>query len=130
MNLIKIWPALALTACLSSSLAHAQQNNLAPPPPELQKLEEGEPPAVTIKNPNEAPKANGITEKRSQGVVTDVEVTSGGSTYHMKPHQVGTALPGDAQSRGQTNPQWVVKEFDWGSGKPPGTPPSVVTPSR
>jgi hypothetical protein len=117
MNKSKVWPLLAI--CLASLatplLASAQQatppaKTTAPPPPELQKLEEGEAPPVTVRKPGED---NGnITQTRRQGRVDEVKVTSGGSTYYVKtPSQAGTLGPTDAPPRGA---QWQVKEFDLG----------------
>lgn len=118
----------ALSVCFSlltlSSLAHAQANlnKPAPPPPELQSLEEGEPPAVTIRKPGEEQGGgNSITERRDHGQTTEVKVKSGPSTYYLKPRaQVGSSTPGDVQSGPPTGAQWQIKEFDWGSKKQPG----------
>lgn len=94
--------------------AHAQQPREradAPPPPRLERLEEGEAPAVTI--PGGGPSEKSITEKREQGRVTEVEVRTGRSTYVVKPlNPAGSALPGDAQSSTNRAPQFKVKEFD------------------
>lgn len=80
-------------------------------PPQLETLEEGEPPAVTIRS---APSDKQITEKREQGRVTSVKVKSGKSTYELKPNiPAGSAQPGDLQSDATRAPQWQVLEFDW-----------------
>jgi hypothetical protein len=92
----------------------AQQSaDIAPPPPQMQKLEEGEAPAVTIRKPEERSK---ITEKRAPGgKVTEVKVTNGKSTYYLKPNDpAGSATPGDAQSNATRAAQWEVMEFDLG----------------
>ena len=83
------------------------------PPPQLEVLEEGEPPAVTIRS-REAPRE--ITESREKGgAVSEVRVHSGSSTYYLKPNApAGSSLPGDAQSPGSRGAQWRVMEFDWG----------------
>jgi hypothetical protein len=85
----------------------------APPPPEMQKLEEGEAPAVTIRKPEERSK---ITEKRAPGgKVTEVKVTNGKSTYYLKPNDpAGSAAPGDAESNANRAAQWEVMQFDLG----------------
>jgi hypothetical protein len=118
------WSALALSlsALFAPALAHAQaqKNNDAPRPPELQQLEEGEAPAVTIRKPGDdgTGSANSITQTRSQGKVNDVTVHSGGSTYHVKPTPtMGNSVPGDAQSGPVQGAQFVVKEFNWGNKK-------------
>lgn len=79
-------------------------------PPKLEKLEEGEAPAITIRKGDGQAK---ITEKREGGRVTEATVQSGKSTYTVKPsdQQPGNAQPGDAQS-GARAAQWKVLEFD------------------
>ncbi|MGS0743000.1 hypothetical protein ACVBEF_14380 [Glaciimonas sp. GG7] len=126
MNNLKVWQiatfCMAMSA-ITAPLVHAQQPantpnpaTLAPPPPELENLEVGEKPAITIQN-NNIRKEDAITQQRQQGVVTDVQVQSGGSTYHIKPRQVGTSMPGDTPSAPANGAQWVIKEFDWGQKK-------------
>jgi len=115
----------AMSLCFSllmlSSLAHAQavSDKPAPPPPELQTLEEGEPPAVTIKKPGEEQgSGNSITERRDHGQTKEVKVKSGTSTYYVKPtQQLGGSTPGDVQSGPPSGAQWQIKEFDWGGKK-------------
>jgi len=85
----------------------------APPPPQLERLEEGEAPAVTI--PGGGQPERSITEKREQGRVTEVEVRTGRSTYVVKPlNPAGSALPGDAQANTNRAAQFKVKEFNLG----------------
>jgi hypothetical protein len=110
MRTFKVWPIA--TVCLAASFillqARAQQaaDNA---PPRLEKLEEGEAPAITIRPPDGAQK---ITETRKQGAVTEVRVNSGNSTYYLKPNRpAGSALPGDAQSSSMRAAQWEVLEF-------------------
>jgi hypothetical protein len=94
--------------------AHAQQlreRAEAPPPPQLERLEEGAAPAVTI--PGGGQPERSITEKREQGRVTEVEVRTGRSTYVVKPlSPAGSALPGDTQANTNRAAQFKVKEFD------------------
>jgi hypothetical protein len=62
--------------------------------------------------------ATKIEERREQGRVTEVKVTSGGSTYYMKPNTpVGNAAPGDVTGSANRGPQWKVLEFDFGNTK-------------
>ena len=83
----------------------------APPPPRLERLEEGEAPAVTI--PGGGQPERSITERREQGRVTEVEVRTGRSTYVVKPlSPAGSALPGDTQANTNRAAQFKVKEFD------------------
>jgi hypothetical protein len=119
MRTIKFWPAFmacaALTATPLSGWAQQQAGN-APPPPKLEKLEEGEAPAVTIRKPSQERK---ITEKRAPGgKVTEVKVTSGKNTYYVKPNDAaGSAVAGDMQSNEARPAQWEVMEFDLGRSK-------------
>lgn len=112
MRTNKAWRlATAYIAIQAISLAATAQQ-----PPRLEKLEEGEAPAVTIRKPDQKGR---IEEKRAPGgKVTEVKVTSGGSTYVVKPNEpAGTAHPGDLQGNTIRPPQWEVKEFDLGRPK-------------
>ncbi|NUU03227.1 hypothetical protein [Herbaspirillum robiniae] len=129
----KVWSkeslaaALLCLAGLASPLAGAQTPpgivaQPAPPPPELEKLEEGEPPAVTIRKPGDQGNSGGnsIKEQRDHGQTKEIEVHSGPSTYYMRPNKnLGGSTPGDAQSAPPTSAQWKVGEFDWGVKKKP-----------
>lgn len=122
---------------LASLPAGAQtQASASDAPPQLEKLEEGQAPAVTIRGSK--PQTQ-ITEKREQGKVTSVKVTTGGSTYYLKPNEpAGSALPGDGQSDTTRGAQWKVMEFDLGrhpdaqqTGQAADTvPPPAVPPSK
>lgn len=105
--------AAIVASCASFLPAAAQQQDSAPPPPRLQKLEEGEEPAVTIRKPHEERK---IEEKRAPGgKVKEVKVTSGKSTYYLKPNEpAGSAQPGDQESAANRGAQWEMMEFDLG----------------
>ena len=99
----------------------------APPPPQLERLEEGDAPAVTI--PGGGPAEKSITQKREQGRVTEVEVRTGRSTYVVKPlNPSGSALPGDTQSNTNRAAQFKVKEFDLSKPEDlkPQTAPQVL----
>lgn len=99
--------AVSLPALAQQPLQRAD----VPPPPRLERLEEGEAPAVTI--PGGGPPEKSITEKREQGRVTEVEVKTGRSTYVVKPlSPSGSALPGDTQANTNRAAQFKVKEFD------------------
>jgi len=107
MRLSSAWITVAsgLAACAMPLLVGAQQ------PPVLEKLEEGEPPAITIRKPDTEKQ---ITEKRQQGKVTEVKVKSGKSTYYLKPADpAGSAMRGDEIRAAQ----WPVLEFDMGVKK-------------
>ncbi|WP_051567005.1 DUF2782 domain-containing protein [Herminiimonas sp. CN] len=109
LSLAWITVGSGLAACAIPLLVGAQQ------PPVLEKLEEGEPPAVTIRKPDTEKQ---ITEKRQQGKVTEVKVKSGKSTYYLKPvSPAGSALRGEGQSDEIRAAQWPVLEFDMGAKK-------------
>ena len=103
--------SLMFAASLPASAQQPRGRADAPPPPQLEKLEEGEAPAVTI--PGGGQPERSITEKREQGRVTEVEVRTGRSTYVVKPlNPAGSALPGDTQANTNRAAQFRVKEFD------------------
>ncbi|MGV8898474.1 MAG: DUF2782 domain-containing protein [Burkholderiaceae bacterium] len=119
MRLSKVWITVGcgIAACAMPLLASAQQpaQQPAPPPPVMENLEEGEPPAISITPPGTEKK---ITEKRQQGKVTEVEVKTGNSTYYLKPvDPAGSAMRGDGQSDEMRAAQWPVVEFDMGMRK-------------
>lgn len=112
MRTFKVWPVTAaLLAAYAIQLPASAQQADVPPPPTLENLEEGEPPAVTIRKPGEEKQ---ITEKRAPGGrVTEVKVSTGGSTYYLRPQDPpGSALPGDTQASPFRPAQWEVLEFD------------------
>lgn len=121
-----IWLTLAGAVAIAATplLANAQQQ--APKPPVLEKLEEGQAPAVTIR-PSEREQA--ITEKREQGKVTEVHVKTGGSSYTVKANdQPGSIQPGEAQSTSMRVPQWQILEFDLGMRKEKQEGDKAATP--
>jgi hypothetical protein len=111
--------ASLLVLCASASVAalpaFAQQtqpkNQDAPPPPKLEKLEEGEPPAVNIR---EQKKKQTVTEQRAPGgEAKEVKVTKGKNTYYVKPKaRPGCAMPGDCPGTESRATQWHVYEFN------------------
>ena len=117
MAMVVAATGIAAAALPLSALAQ-QSNDNGPPqrPPQLQPLEEGEEPAVTIRPPDTKGR---ISEKRAPGgKVTEIKVTSGGSTYYLKPDvAAGSTLPGDMQSSGLRAAQWEVLEFDLSRSK-------------
>jgi hypothetical protein len=111
MRSAQFWTILALTASAGavSPLALAQQ----PPqqPPQLQRLDEGEPPASNI--PGGMPEERVITETRQQGQVKEVQVSKGKNTYYLKPNTpAGSSVPGDSQSSINRGAQWQVMQFN------------------
>jgi hypothetical protein len=81
-------------------------------PPQMEKLEEGESPAVTIRPPSTGKTT--ITEKRAPGGKrTEVKVTSGKGTYYLNTKdQPGAVQYGDAQGMSNQPAQWEVMTFD------------------
>jgi hypothetical protein len=124
----KLWPFLAVcVAAVAAPLtASAQQAAAAPPPPKLEKLEEGEAPAITIRKQGGEKK---VTEKREKGKVTEVKVQSGKNTYYLKPNdQPGSAQPGDAESSANRAAQWQVLEFGNPKNTKEAEPPQTLEP--
>jgi len=104
---------------LANAPASAQQASPNAPPPKLQKLDDSEQPAVTIRQPATT---NEITEKRAPGGdVKEVKVKSGNSTYTLKPKSQTTSDSGDNISV----PQWTVHEF---GGNQPKTEEDIPDP--
>jgi hypothetical protein len=117
-----------------------QQAGDAAQPPQLERLDEGEAPAVTVRKP-EQPRSV-VTEKRAYGGrVTEIQVQSGRSTYYLQPNaQGGSATAGDVDSGRMRAPQWRVGEFDLRRGDEakkasdptaavPAPPPTGPTPA-
>jgi hypothetical protein len=102
------WIALPLVLLATGAAAQS-----APPqqqPQKLEQIEEVDNPVTVSSKPSPQTK---IVEKREGGRVTEAKVTSGGSTYTVKPNTpVGSALPGDAAGMANRGPQWTVFEFD------------------
>jgi len=98
-----------------ASLAQAQQAPSSAPP-KLERIEEGSATPITV-TPKQRSDANrsgtSINEKREGGRVTEVEVTTGGSSYTMKGAAPGSVIQtGDASGSTLRPPQWKVMEFD------------------
>jgi len=112
---------LALLLAAQAGAALAQQSGTqAPPnqaPPKLERIEPGSDVPATAILPK---RGTTINETRDGGQVTEVEVTSGGSHYYMKPN----SQPGNAQTNSIRAPQWKVGEFDL-SGKRKATSDST-----
>ncbi len=101
-----------LAAIAAVPLCSVAQETGAAPPPQLEQLDEGDQPAITIRKPATERE---ITEKREHGRVTEVKVRSGRSTYYLHPNDpAGSAMRGDTQSDTVRPAEWVVHEFDIG----------------
>lgn len=131
MRTLTLCSAFTLSAALlAASAAHAQSapsgQDVARPPPETQRLEEGEAPAVNIRRPDTKER---ITEKKSQGRVTEVEVHTGRSTYYAHPNDpAGSAMRGDGQSDTTRPVQFRVGEFGPPKSKPEAEEPVQTLP--
>jgi hypothetical protein len=140
MRTSKLLTIVAVAACVLPPFAMAQEPAKPSQPPKLEKLEEGEQPAITI--PGKSDSERKITQKKEKGKVTEVKVKSGKSTYYLKPNDpAGSAVRGDAQSNEIRGAQWEVKQFDLGRKKqaaakedsdkapvlPPAAAPSATT---
>jgi hypothetical protein len=105
-----VWKTLLLGMLAQVGIAQAQQTANTPPP-KMERIEEGSDTPVTI-TPQNRSRTN-INEKRDGGRITEVEVTSGKSTYTMKGTPPGSVTQtGDATGSTLRPPQWKVLEFD------------------
>ena len=119
---------LWMAAAAASLPALAQQRAEAPPPPRLEKLEEGEAPAVTITPPTEK---NTVTEKRAPGGKrTEVKVKNNNITYRVQPaDEPGNAQQGDGQSIAAKPVQVEVMQFDMSGQRKVPKEPVEPTPT-
>ncbi len=78
----------------------------APPPPKLEKLEEGPESDIKLIKP-ETTKLKTV-ERRENGKVTEVQVRTGKSTYTVKPNSEPKGTPSGDANRAAT---WKVLEF-------------------
>ncbi len=109
---------LLLGMLAHASFAMAQQTPSSAPP-KLERIEEGSDTPITV-TPPQSPQRKGakITEKRNANGVTEVQVTSGKSSYTMKGAAPGSVVQtGDNTGSTLRPPQWKVMEFDLFSKK-------------
>jgi hypothetical protein len=113
-----VWQLLALGMLAQAGLAQAQQTPSSAPP-KLERVPEGaDTPITTVPRAPERGGPAKVVEKRNDGRVTEVQVTSGKSTYTMKSNPPDTiSQPGDPASGTLRPPQWKVLEFDFGKKK-------------
>ena len=89
-------------------------------PPQMEPLDEGEPALTNLKKSS----VKQTVQTTQNGQQTEVKVTNSVGTYIVKPNQnVGTSLPGDAQSNSNNPVQWVIKS--WGGSKNTEVPEEV-----
>jgi hypothetical protein len=102
---------LGMLAHASLALAQQAQQTPSSAPPKLERIEEGTDTPITV-TPQQRSGAK-INEKREGGRVTEVQVTSGKSSYTMKGAAPGSVVQtGDATGSTLRPPQWKVMEFD------------------
>ena len=102
---------LSMLACASLAQAQQSQQPSSSAPPKLERIEEGTDTPITV-TPQQRSGAK-INEKREGGRVTEVQVTTGNSSYTMKGAVPGSATQtGDATGSTLRPPQWKVLEFD------------------
>jgi hypothetical protein len=97
-----------VAACfaISASSLVVAQDKTAPPPPKLEKLEEG--PESDVKLIKQESNKLKTVERKENGKVTEVQVRTGKSTYTVKPNNAPKGTPeGDANRAAQ----WKVMEF-------------------
>lgn len=127
MRTTGFWSLVTLAAAIFAApvAVHAQSEQAdprasTPPPPQTMTLEEGEAPAVTITPPNTEKK---ITEKKSQGRVTEVKVQTGRTTYYAYPNDTPGAMRGDVQSSTSRPVQFEIGRFGPPYEHPPAAEP-------
>lgn len=97
---------LALTS-LAPGAAQAQQSAPATTAPKLEPIDDVNDTPITVTS--KPAQRNEVQEHRQQGQVTEVKVTSGPSTYYLKPNP--NPQGGDIPGRNLSGPQWRVMEF-------------------
>lgn len=104
----KILAILALLAFAQTGLAYAQNTTTTgnTNPPKLEPIDDVNDTPITVTA--KPAQKNSIEEHKEQGRVTEVKVTSGPSTYYLKPNnQQESGIPG----RNVSGPQWRIMEF-------------------
>lgn len=100
---------MALAALAVVSVASAQDSQ-SPQVQELEVIDEVDQPAITIRKPDTTGE---ITEKRQGGIVEEIKVKSGPSTYYLYPNGPG-GVPGSFESSEVRPALWKIHEFDIG----------------
>ena len=100
--------AASVSVCFLASLSVtvSAQEKTAPPPPKLEKLEEGPETDIKLIKP-ESNKLKTV-ERREGGKVTEVQVKSGKSQYTVKTND---AVKGTREGDANRAAQWKVMEF-------------------
>lgn len=105
---------VALATLAVASLAIGQESpQTSPQVEELEIIDEVDQPAITIRKPETTSE---ITEKRQGGIVEEIKVKSGPSTYYLYPNGP-SGVPGSVDSSEVRPALWKVHEFDIGEAK-------------
>jgi hypothetical protein len=105
-----VWKFLLLGMLAHVSAAHAQQTPSSAPP-QLERIEKGSDTPIVVTPGQKSGKK--IVEKRDNGRTTEVQVSTGKSSYTMKANAPGAiGQGGDASAGALRPPQWKVLEFD------------------
>lgn len=106
---------LAAIPALGFAADAASTSSPSSAPPKMEKLDEGPESGVTIRKPDNPRK---ITEKKTNGKVTEINVKNSKSEYVLKPNEpAGATIRGEVQSNKVRGAQWKVMEFDLGQKK-------------
>ena len=103
---------IALAALAVTSVAVGQEVQQKAPPADLEIIDEVDQPAITIRKPD----TGEITEKRQGGMVEEIKVKSGPSTYYLYPNGPN-GVPGSFMSNEVRPALFRVHEFDVGEKK-------------
>lgn len=104
---------IALAVLSVMSVAMGQDIQQPPQVQELEVIDEVDQPAITIRKPE---MTGEITEKRQGGIVEEIKVKSGPSTYYLFPNGPN-GVPGSFESNEVRPALWKVHEFDVGESK-------------
>jgi len=102
---------IALAALAVTSVAVGQEVQQKAPPADLEIIDEVDQPAITIRKPDTTGE---ITEKRQGGMVEEIKVKSGPSTYYLNGPN---GVPGSFMSNEVRPALFRVHEFDVGEKK-------------
>lgn len=133
MRTTTFWLAIAIAGAVPLPGA-AQQPADAAPPPQLEKLDDGD---AAIESARQPEPRRQVDEKRAPGGrVTDITVGSGKGRYHLKPSGGTGYTSPDAQGGTGRAAQWEIMNFDLrrpkkqaaedgaGADVPPPAPPA------
>ncbi len=104
---------IALAALAVTSVAVGQEVQQRAPASDLEIIDEVDQPAITIRKPDTTGE---ITEKRQGGMVEEIKVKSGPSTYYLYPNGPN-GVPGSFMSNEVRPALFRVHEFDVGEKK-------------